>query len=101
MAAAIGPTGSQSIQGDDPGPRRDLPGAKLRENVSGKYYVTDQCNACGLCKSVADPLFDFNNEGTYYFVVRQPVNAAEQEMMDEAIAFCTANALWWDGRKVE
>lgn len=95
-----GPAGSQSIQGDDPGSRKLQQGVKYAENAAGKYYVTDQCNACGLCKSVADTLFDFNNEGTYYFVARQPSNAEEQTMMDEAIEFCTANALWWDGRKL-
>ncbi len=97
---STGPAENQSIQGGDSGPRKFGPGTRYAENVPGKYYVTDLCNGCGLCKSVAETLFDFNNDGTYYYVVRQPTSCEEQEMMEEAITFCTANALWWDGRVI-
>ncbi len=73
---------------------------KLPENVAGKYFVLDCCNACGLCKSVADTLFDSNKKGTYYFVSRQPSSAEEQAMMDEAIEFCEVNGIWWKDREL-
>jgi len=71
---------------------------KFPENTPGKYYVLKCCNACGLCKSIAEELFDFDNEGTYYYIARQPSTPEEQALMDEAIEFCTANGIWWDGR---
>lgn len=98
MLNTLVPKENQSMRGDNPQPVKQDSFTKFAENVPGKYYVTDQCNSCGLCKSVADELFDFNNEGTYYYVCKQPISQAEQAMMDDAIEFCTANGIWWDGR---
>jgi ferredoxin len=98
MASSLIPIESQSKNADDRQSSKQVTPVKYSENVPGKYYVTDQCNACGLCKSIADELFDFNNEGTYYYVCKQPGTPEEQAMMDDAIDFCTANGIWWEDR---
>ena len=98
MSSMMSPMDSQSVQpagSAGTGSRKKFP-----DNIPGRYYVLDNCNACGLCKSIADSLFDFNTDGTYYFVSRQPVTKDEQSLMDEAIEFCTVNGIWWDDREI-
>ncbi len=69
----------------------------LSENVPGKYYVIDQCNGCGLCRSIGGGFFDFVEDGKYYFISRQPQNDQEEEIMCEAMELCVMNAIRSDG----
>lgn len=69
----------------------------LEENSPGKYYILDLCNGCGLCRSIAGRFFEYTEGGKYYYIHRQPANAKEDELMQEAIELCTMNAICTDG----
>ena len=56
---------------------------KWSDNVSGKFYVDEQCIDCDLCRETAPAYFNRNEDGGYSFVYRQP-----QEHDTEAIAIC-------------
>jgi ferredoxin len=71
--------------------------SRLVENSSGKYYVIDNCNGCGLCRSIAGNLFEYVESGKYYYIQHQPMNLQEEELMQEAIELCTMNAIRSDG----
>ncbi len=71
--------------------------ARLAENSPGKYYVDDYCNGCGLCLSLAGKFFDYVEGGKYYYIQRQPLNADEDDIMQEAVELCTMNAIHTDG----
>ena len=66
---------------------------KLPNNVEGKYYVTDECDGCAYCASVAPENFDFDKSTNTYFVTKQPENAEEIEFMDEAMDDCPVGAI--------
>jgi ferredoxin len=45
---------------------------KYAENMSGKFYVDDQCIDCDLCRETARANFMRSNEGGYSYVFKQP-----------------------------
>ncbi len=45
---------------------------KYPENVSGKYYVDDQCIDCDLCRETAPANFTRNDDGGHSYVFKQP-----------------------------
>ena len=45
---------------------------KVAENVRGKFYVDDQCIACGLCREIAPEFFGELSESSNSFVKKQP-----------------------------
>lgn len=73
------------------------PGMKLQDNVPGKYYVTDECNGCGVCFSQALQNFMYSNDSTYYFIYQQPIDAGEEEDIRHAIELCPMNCIKDDG----
>jgi ferredoxin len=70
---------------------------KLQENVPGKYYVTSECNGCGICFSYALQNFMYSNDSTYYFVYQQPADAREEEDILRAMEICPMNCIKDDG----
>lgn len=71
--------------------------SRLVENTPGKYYVLDDCNGCGLCRSLAGSFFNYVEGGKYYYIQRQPMDMNEDDIMQEAIELCTMNAIRSDG----
>ncbi len=71
--------------------------SRLAENSPGKYYVLDQCNGCGICRSIAGDFFDYVEGGKYYYIQRQPMDSREEDIMQEAIELCTMDAIGTDG----
>jgi ferredoxin len=69
------------------------PANRLPSNVPGKYYVTDDCDGCAYCASVAPDHFDFERESNTYYVSRQPVNAEEEDFLQEAKDDCPVDAI--------
>jgi ferredoxin len=45
---------------------------KYAENVSGKFYVDDQCIDCDLCRETAPANFTRIDDGGYSYVFKQP-----------------------------
>lgn len=70
---------------------------KLAENVPGKYYVTSECNGCGVCFSHALQNFMYSNDSTYYYVYQQPADPREENDIRHAMETCPMNCIKDDG----
>ncbi len=66
---------------------------RLTENVEGRFFVTDECDGCAYCASIAPENFDYLKETNTYFVSRQPRTRAEEEWMIEAMEDCPVDAI--------
>ena len=72
-------------------------GRRFEENVAGKYYVTDECNGCGLCFSLALQNFMYSNDSSYYYIYQQPADEREEADIREAISVCPVDCINDDG----
>ena len=72
-------------------------GERLRANAWGRYYVSDECDACGLCAECAPANFGAAWDGTYYAVAAPPANDAEERAMRDAMAACPRQCIHDDG----
>jgi len=70
---------------------------RLQENTSGRYYVTDACNGCGLCFSYALQNFMYSNDSSYYYVFQQPADSREENDVRRAMDVCPMNCIKDDG----
>lgn len=70
---------------------------KFAENVRGKFYVDDQCIACGLCREIAPDFFGNLNDTDSSFVKKQPVSDKELDLCQEALESCPVSAIGDDG----
>ncbi len=70
----------------------------FQKNVSGPFYTTGECLACGLPEDLAPecfaPLTD-DNQDTYF--LRQPQTDEETARVCEAAAVCCTNAIRYAG----
>ena len=71
--------------------------AKLPENVEGKFYVDDQCIDCDACRATAPDNFARDEEKGYSYVSKQPENAEEEALCQEALEGCPVEAIGEDG----
>jgi ferredoxin len=70
---------------------------KYPDNVTGKFYVDDQCIDCDLCRETAPDNFTRNEDGGYSFVYKQPTTPAEEALCKEAMEGCPVEAIGQDG----
>jgi len=70
---------------------------KYPENVTGKYYVDDQCIDCDLCRETAPNNFARNDDGGYSYVYKQPLSPEEDKLCQEALEACPVEAIGSDG----
>lgn len=70
---------------------------KYPENVSGRYYVDNQCIDCDLCRETARECFKRNDDGGYSFVYKQPSNPEEENLCKDAMEGCPVEAIGNDG----
>ncbi len=70
---------------------------KNKENVSGTYYVDDQCIDCDLCRETAPANFTRSDDGGYSYVYKQATTDEEKAACDEAMASCPVEAIGDDG----
>jgi len=68
-------------------------------NVTGKFYVDEQCIDCDLCRETAPSCFKRNDDGGYSFVYNQPKTQEEVELCMEALEGCPVNAIGLDGEE--
>jgi len=73
---------------------------KLEENAPGKYYVTDDCNGCGLCFAYALQNFMYAGDSSYYYIIEQPADHREEEDILKAISVCPMDCIKNDGERV-
>ena len=50
---------------------------KYAENVTGTFYVDDQCIDCDLCRETAPANFTRNDDGGHSYVYKQPLTDEE------------------------
>ena len=67
--------------------------AKVPENVDGPYFVDDGCSACETCVDTAPNNFKMNDDGEYAYVYKQPENAEEEKLCQEALESCPTEAI--------
>lgn len=70
---------------------------KQPENVSGRFYVDEQCIDCDLCRETAPEFFRRHEDGGYSYVYRQPRNEEETRLCLEALEGCPVEAIGNDG----
>jgi ferredoxin len=70
---------------------------KWPQNISGKFYVDEQCIDCDLCRETAPDFFKRDDDGGYSFVYKQPSTSADFELCQEALEGCPVNAIGDNG----
>ncbi len=70
---------------------------KWEDNVSGKFYVDEQCIDCDLCRETAPDYFTRNEDGGYSYVYKQPTTPEGIEECMEALEGCPVDAIGDDG----
>jgi ferredoxin len=66
---------------------------KYSDNVTGKFYVDDQCIDCDLCRETAPANFKRNDDGGHSFVFKQPETPEEEALCQEAMDGCPVEAI--------
>ena len=69
------------------------------DNVTGKFYVDDQCIDCDLCRETAPNNFTRNEDGGYSYVYKQPGTPNEETLCKEAMEGCPVEAIGSDGEE--
>ena len=71
--------------------------AMFSDNISGKYYVDDQCIACDACVVEAPGFFTMNDNDGHAYVKIQPQTAEEIAECENALAACPVDAIGNNG----
>ena len=66
---------------------------KWADNVSGRFFVDDQCIDCDACRTEAPDNFKRNDEHGYSFVYKQPEGAEEEARCQAALEACPVEAI--------
>ena len=70
---------------------------RYAENVTGKFYVDNQCIDCDLCRETAPNNFTRSDDEGYSYVFKQPENDEETAQCLEAMEGCPVEAIGDDG----
>lgn len=70
---------------------------KWPQNVSGQFYVDEQCIDCDACRTEAPEHFKRDDEHGYSFVHKQPTTPDEIEHCKVALEACPVEAIGNDG----
>jgi ferredoxin len=70
---------------------------KYPENVTGKFYVDEQCIDCDLCRETAPANFKRNDDGGHSYVYKQAEAPDEEALCKEAMEGCPVEAIGSDG----
>jgi ferredoxin len=70
---------------------------KYSQNITGAYYVDDQCIDCDLCRETAPANFTRDDDGGHSYVYKQPETDDERAQCEEAMAGCPVEAIGSDG----
>jgi len=69
---------------------------KLKENVPGSYYVTEDCICCKLCQMVAPSNFTMEEEEGHFYIYKQPESPEEEKQCIESMDHCPVDAIGKD-----
>lgn len=70
---------------------------KYPDNITGKYYIDNQCIDCNLCTQSAPNNFARNDNNGYEYVSKQPDGGEEGQQCKDALDSCPVNAIGNDG----
>ena len=70
---------------------------RYEQNVTGKFFVDNQCIDCDLCRETAPQNFTRYDDGGYSYVFKQPENDEETAQCREAMEGCPVEAIGEDG----
>ncbi len=70
---------------------------KWAQNITGKFFVDQQCIDCDLCRETAPGFFQRHDEGGYSYVHKQPTTEEEVSLCMEALEGCPVEAIGNDG----
>lgn len=70
---------------------------KTEENVKGRFYVDHTCIASKFCVGAAPSIFKMSEGGDHAYVTKQPDDAAEESVAQEALRGCPVEAIGDDG----
>jgi ferredoxin len=73
------------------------PTDRVKENISGAYYVDSSCIDCDVCRDTAPENFRRSDKNSYSFVYKQPENEDEKCACEEALTCCPVEAIGNDG----
>ena len=68
-------------------------------NITGRFYVDQQCIDCDLCRETAPNFFTRNDEGGHSYVSKQPETEEDFGQCMEALEGCPVEAIGDDGDK--
>ncbi len=63
------------------------------ENVSGNWYVSDECIGCDLCEDITPNVFKPASDGSQNIVHHQPDNEEDLELTQESAEECPVDAI--------
>ena len=66
---------------------------KWPENITGRFYVDEQCIDCDLCRELAPSFFRRNDEQGYSYVYSQPESPEDIGDCQEALESCPVEAI--------
>ncbi len=72
---------------------------KYTQNITGQFYVDDQCIDCDLCRETAPANFTRDDDGGHSYVFKQPETEEETRLSEEAMAGCPVEAIGCDGNE--
>ena len=70
---------------------------KYENNVTGKYFVDNQCIDCDLCRETAPENYTRYDDGGYSYVYKQPATPEEEAKCVEAMEGCPVEAIGDNG----
>lgn len=70
---------------------------RVKENVTGAYYVDATCIDCDVCRDTAPENFRRSDANSYSFVYKQPLTDEERAACEEALLCCPVEAIGNDG----
>ena len=71
---------------------------RVKENISGAYYVDTSCIDCDVCRDTAPDNFMRSDANSYSFVFKQPQSDEEKAACEEALTCCPVEAIGNDGQ---
>jgi ferredoxin len=71
---------------------------RIVDNAPGKYYVSSECNNCGICSLFGNNNFMFSRDRSYFYVMQQPIDNHEEISMCLAMLACPQKCIKDDGR---
>ena len=71
--------------------------SKQTENISGQYYVDEECIDCDLCREEAPKNFTRQEDDGYSYVYKQPDDDEQRQECENAMENCPVEAIGNDG----